>query len=103
MKKTAAIVSAFLAAGSASSALAGGDIEAGRIKGATCAVCHGKQGISSNPSVPNIAGQTKGYLAKSLREFRSGQRKDPSMNRIAERLSDADIADLSTYYASLPR
>ena len=105
MKIPMAMAIAMLAGGFGTAAQAAGNIQAGKAKSAACAACHGKQGISSNPDYPNIAGQTAPYLAKSLREFRSGLRKDPStnMNRIAAGLSDTDIADLSAYYASLRR
>jgi len=94
---------AILASGLGAPALAAGTTQAGKTKSAACIACHGKWGISSTPDYPNIAGQTELYLVKSLREFRSGQRKDPSMNRIAAGLSDVDITDLSVYYASLRR
>jgi len=105
MKIPMAMTIAMLASGFGTPTQAAGNIPAGKTKSAACTACHGKQGISSNPDYPNIAGQSEHYLIKSLREFRSGQRKDPStsMNRIASGLSDTDIADLSAYYASLRR
>ena len=103
MKIPMVMTIAMLATGLGAPALAAGNVPAGKAKSAACTACHGKQGISSTPDYPNIAGQTEPYLIKSLREFRSGQRKDPSMNRIAAGLSDADIADLSAYYANLHR
>ncbi|VAX04375.1 hypothetical protein MNBD_GAMMA20-156 [hydrothermal vent metagenome] len=103
MKRSLAISTAILSCGLATTALATGNIQAGKAKSGACITCHGKQGISSTPDYPNIAGQTEFYLVKSLREFRSSLRKDPSMNRLAKELSDADIADLSAYYASLRR
>ncbi|HEX23021.1 MAG TPA: cytochrome c [Chromatiales bacterium] len=103
MKRSSVVTIAILSYGLATAALAAGDILAGKTKSAACIACHGKWGISSTPDYPNIAGQTELYLVKSLREFRSGLRKDPSMNRLAEGLSDTDIADLSAYYASLRR
>ncbi len=104
MKRSLAVVStAILSYSLATVALASGNIQAGKAKSSACIACHGKQGISSTPDYPNIAGQSELYLIKSLREFRSGLRKDPSMNRLAKELSDTDIADLSAYYTSLHR
>lgn len=105
MKIPMAMTIAMLAGGFSASIQAAGNIQAGKVKSAACTACHGERGISTNPDYPNIAGQSEQYLIKSLREFRSGLRKDPStsMNRIASGLSDADIADLSAYYASLRR
>lgn len=79
------------------------DSSNGRLKSIACRGCHGVHGISKNPEFPHLAGQSQGYLKKSLQEFRSGERQDPSMNRIANSLSDADIRDLALYYAQLPR
>ena len=63
--------------------------------------CHGANGISPNDIWPNLAGQKEGYLAKQLKAFRDGQRKDPMMAPMVAALSDADIADLAAYFASL--
>ena len=49
-----------------------------------------------------LAGQYADYLAKSLRDYKSGKRKNAIMGGQAQGLSPADIADLSAYYASLP-
>lgn len=69
-----------------------------------CASCHGNQGISASPVIPNLAGQKQGYLAGALNDYKSGQRQGGSagmMVGVAKNLSDADIAALSAYYASL--
>lgn len=99
MKKSLMGIVAVLAMGS-TQALAG-DIEAGKAKSATCAACHGANGISAIPMYPNLAGQKEMYLAKQLKDFKSGTRKDPVMGAMAMPLSDADIANLAAYYASL--
>lgn len=95
-----------LAAGLAATCLAGNvfaaDAAAGKEKATTvCAACHGADGISSNPIWPNLAGQKDAYLAKQLNDFKSGARKDPVMAGMAAALSDADIANIAAYYASL--
>lgn len=77
------------------------DIEAGMVKSANCAGCHGAAGISTNPMWPNLAGQQPGYLVKQLKAFRDGTRSDPMMTAIARPLSDEDIANLAAYYHSL--
>ena len=53
------------------------------------------------PNYPVLAGQHADYMAHSLREYRSGARKNPIMLGIATPLSDADIEDLSAWFASL--
>lgn len=77
------------------------DIEAGKAKAAICAACHGANGISASPLWPNLAGQKEAYLAKQIRAFKSGERKDPSMAPMVAGLTDADIDNLAAYYASL--
>ncbi|MGB1158243.1 MAG: c-type cytochrome [Porticoccaceae bacterium] len=77
------------------------DIEAGKKKAMTCAACHGANGISSNDMWPNLAGQKKGYLISQLQMFRDGRRNNPMMTAMSKGLSDADIVNLSAYYASL--
>jgi cytochrome c553 len=78
-----------------------GDARAGRQKLATCQGCHGLDGLSKNPEAPNLAGQVENYLARSLEAYRSGERKNESMNIVAKDLSDEDIADVAAYYASI--
>lgn len=77
------------------------DVEAGKAKSAMCAACHGATGISAVPMYPNLAGQKEVYLVKQLKDFKAGTRKDPVMGAMAMPLSDADIANLSAYYASI--
>lgn len=83
------------------SSYADGDIAAGKLKAATCAVCHGAEGISGNDIWPNLAGQKAGYLVKQMKAFRDGGRKDPMMSPMATPLSDDDIANLAAYFSSL--
>lgn len=90
-----------VAALSATNAFAAGDAAAGKTKAATCAGCHGANGISAVPMYPNLAGQKATYTVKQLKAFKSGDRKDPTMNAMAKPLSDADIENLAAYFASL--
>jgi cytochrome c553 len=76
-----------------------GDAAAGKTKTESCAGCHGEDGNASAPMFPKLAGQHPAYLSKQLREFKSGKRVDPTMNAMAGSLTDADIADISAWYA----
>lgn len=84
-----------------SGAATAGDAEAGKVKAASCAGCHGPEGVSSNPMWPNLAGQKEGYLVKQLKAFREGTRTDPMMSPMAKPLTDADIENLAAYFSSL--
>lgn len=77
------------------------DVAAGKAKAAMCSACHGAAGISAVPMYPNLAGQKEMYIAKQLKDFKSGMRKDPVMAPMAMGLSDEDIANIAAYYASL--
>ena len=83
------------------SSYAAGDAAAGKVKAASCAVCHGAEGISGTDIWLNLAGQKAGYLIKQMKAFRDGDRKDPMMSPMAAPLSDDDIANLAAYFSSL--
>jgi cytochrome c553 len=99
---------------SASSAMAGGDVEAGKAVYArvNCASCHGADAKTPvDPSYPKLAGQYANYLAHALRSYQRGQaneapsaniRQNPIMGAFASQLSDQDIENVTAYLASLP-
>ena len=62
------------------SAHAAGDAEAGKAKSAACAACHGPDGNSVAPTFPKLAGQHADYLVKQLKEYKSGERQNATMN-----------------------
>jgi cytochrome c553 len=79
-----------------------GDAVAGRQKVAgLCQACHGMDGLSKNPESPNLAGQIENYLAKALSEYRTGERKNESMNIVAKELTDEEIANVAAFYSSI--
>jgi cytochrome c553 len=67
-----------------------------------CQACHGANGISRSPRIPNLAGQQPDYLVAQLRAFRAGTRKNPLMESIAAQLSDAEMTALARHWNSLP-
>ena len=77
------------------------DLQAGRARARTCTVCHGEYGISLLPTAPNLAGQPEIYLAEQLKAYRSGKRSNEIMSVVAKPLTDAEIADLSAWFASI--
>jgi cytochrome c553 len=94
------ILTAALSAAFTATAFAGGDPVAGKAKAVVCAGCHGADGNSANKIWPKLAGQHASYLAKQLSEFKSQARKDPTMAPMVAGLTDADIANVSAYFAS---
>jgi len=64
---------------------------------ATCAACHGANGISVAPFYPNLGGQKQEYLVAQLKAFRDGSRKNDIMQPQAQGLSNTQIANLAAY------
>lgn len=65
-----------------------------------CAACHTADGSRGSPANPILQGQHADYLAKQLHEFKDGKRKNAVMQGMAAPLSDADIKNVSAFYAS---
>jgi cytochrome c553 len=99
MKKTIVILNALLLTMASVVAIAGGDAAAGKAKSATCAACHGNNGMSVNPTYPNLAGQHAQYIVKALKAYQAGDRGDPTMKAMAAPLSQADIDNLAAYFS----
>jgi len=77
-----------------------GNAAAGKNKSTVCHACHGPTGQAVQPIYPNLGGQHEDYLVKSLKDFRDGTRQNAIMSGFAANLSDADIEDISAWYAS---
>jgi cytochrome c553 len=78
-----------------------GDAAAGKAKSGACTSCHGMNGKSTNPDYPNLAGQKKNYLVKSIKDYKNGNRKSSLMSSMVSSLTDADIDDLATFYSGV--
>lgn len=94
------VAAAVLALGMAGTAQAGGDAVAGKAKAKSCAGCHGAkgEGVKKNPP---LAGTDEAALVAAMNDYKSGAKKHSMMNMLAKKWSDADIANLAAYYASL--
>ncbi len=84
-----------------SSVATAADISAGAAKAKeVCAACHGVDGNSTDVNNPRLAGQHRDYLAKALRDYKSGERNNAIMKGFAATLSKKDIENVSAYFAS---
>ncbi|GAA3958013.1 cytochrome c [Allohahella marinimesophila] len=91
-------------AGLASVSAQAADAEAGKAKAAVCAACHGQDGIATIPMYPNLAGQNAAYIISALTAYKNKTRTGGQavvMHGQAAGLSEADMANLAAYYASL--
>jgi cytochrome c553 len=79
------------------------DLKAGEAKAKeVCQACHGLDGNSQTADYPKLGGQRTDYLAKALRDYKSGLRKNAIMAGFAGALSPNDIENLAAYYAAQP-
>ena len=79
------------------------DVAAGQAKAKeVCQACHGLDGNTATPDYPKLGGQYPDYLAKALRDYKSGARKNPIMQGFAATLSKSDIDNVAAYYSSQP-
>lgn len=77
------------------------DAAQGKIKAQPCVSCHGINGISNSPEIPNLAGQKEAYLKNALKQYRDGARKNAMMNTFTKPLSDEDIANIAAFFAAM--
>ena len=75
--------------------------EGKRVAEATCARCHGSNGVSTSRGVPHIAGQRAGYLHLQLKAYQKGARPDSAMAGAVRFLRDDALVAVAAYYASL--
>lgn len=85
----------------AAGASARGDVASGQQKSQPCQACHGTDGnTTTDGQYPKIAGQYADYLAKSMRDYKTGARKNAIMAGFVTTLTDQDIEDLAAFYAA---
>jgi sulfide dehydrogenase cytochrome subunit len=83
---------------------------------APCEDCHGKDGVSQEPEIPTIAGNSAVYLTDSMAAYRDHNRpceetkypagehkgETTTMCKSAESLSEEETAQVAEYYAGKP-
>ncbi|MDB5044085.1 MAG: hypothetical protein JWQ08_135 [Deinococcus sp.] len=77
------------------------DAARGAQRSAGCAGCHGAGGVSGEETVPSLAGQVASYTRQQLSAYRAKVRGDSTMQNVAARLTDQDIADIAAHFAAL--
>jgi cytochrome c553 len=78
-------------------------LEQGRVVAdSACANCHGTDGISTAPGIPNLAGQRTVYLYRALQAYQSRERRNDTMNHEIGFLNNESLLAVSAYFASLP-
>lgn len=75
-----------------------------------CSACHGKDGNSTDPKVPSIAGFPVSAITDGFEAYKSGDRtgekykpengEENDMNTIAKEISDSDLKAIAEFIAS---
>jgi cytochrome c553 len=73
-------------------------IDAGRKTSSFCANCHGIDGNSKLPEVPNLAGQNPVYLMNQVHKFYTGERKDQWMEPVIKMLTESERLNIVAFY-----
>lgn len=69
---------------------------------AQCWSCHGKDGRSSDSTMPVIWGQTADYIVKQLNDYRDGGRENQIMSSMAESIPRSKLADAAKIISLKP-
>lgn len=71
--------------------------------GAPCVACHGPDGAGVDEAgFPRLPGLPAEYIAKQIRDYKSGVRNNPIMQANLSSLSEQQIVDVAAYYAGMP-
>lgn len=76
------------------------DIEAGKVIAQACQECHGPGGNSVTPGVPSISGHAAQAIGMQLYNFREGNRTNPLMSPVAEKLTNPEMNNVAAYFAA---
>lgn len=79
-----------------------GDIKAGKaVAAASCAKCHGLDGMSKASGTPHLSGQHASYIWTGLSVYKNGERHNRTMHGVVDKLGESDLVNVAAYYASL--
>src|ERR1700721_1238657 len=81
-------------------ALSAAQAQAIEQKAAVCKACHQAGTLQSTSVIPNIWGQSEGYIYIQLRDFKSGARnapEDAAMNGFVATMDDADMLAIAKF------
>jgi cytochrome c553 len=72
---------------------------AGQERALFCGYCHGENGNSKRPHIPNLASQNPIYLFHSFEKFAKGERIDFVMSKLAKSLTLEDRVNIAVYFS----
>ncbi len=94
------VVAATVAAlGAAYATAQGSDPNLGRNLAATCANCHGTNGVSAGP-VESLAGKPKDEIVRKMQEYKKGTKPATVMTQLAKGYTDEQIEIVAGWFAA---
>jgi len=75
-------------------------IRAGKERSILCGHCHGVNGNSLKPDIPNLASQNTAYIVEQIGKFANGDRKNFVMQTLANNFTFKDKVNLALYFNS---
>lgn len=73
---------------------------AGQRLAATCAACHGTNGVTTGGALPSLAGQPKDAIIANMKAFKAGTRPATIMHQLAKGYTDEQIELIAAYFAA---
>jgi len=73
-----------------------------RSMAASCASCHGTNGIAQ-PGMESLAGQSREDLLKKMLDFKTGKKPATIMHQLSKGYSDQQLDELAGYFAALKK
>jgi sulfide dehydrogenase cytochrome subunit len=80
--------------------VAGAENLIGKRLAATCASCHGTDGVTTGGALPSLAGQPKDALIHNMKAFKAGTRPATIMHQISKGYTDEQIEAIAAYFAA---
>jgi cytochrome c553 len=87
------------ALGAAHATAQGSDPNLGRNLAATCANCHGTNGVSVG-EVESLAGKPRDELVRKMQDFKTGAKPATVMHQLAKGYSDEQIQLMAGWFAA---
>ena len=69
---------------------------------ATCANCHGTNGVVRGSDVEPLAGKPKDELVRKVQEFKQGKKPGTIMPQLSKGFTDQQIELMADFFASQP-
>ncbi len=66
---------------------------------ATCAGCHGTNGLSTTKTVESLAGQPKARIVELMQSFKTGKKPATVMHQISKGYTDQQIEMVAGFFA----